>query len=439
MKKTYKEDKELLHNFLNKTFFKAWKNKDFLSNYNTLELQMNSICDKACDYCYYHNFGEELYPKKLNNRKEILKNTDIVLDWLEREKMYPQIEVFSGEVFSQKTGFEVVEKVIDFYIRNNINNSICIPTNFSFIADDEKIEKMEKLIEKSRNNGLNLGLSCSIDGKYMDYINRPHKTNPNFYSDEYYDKVFTFCKKHNYSFHPMIYWNNIEKWIDNFLWFQEMFEKYDMPWHNFYLLEVRNDGWTKERVNEYSKFIEFVCDWFLKNVFNNDIYLFMEELILSTKTNLFSFTGTIGRGIGCSAQSTFNIRLGDLKSNLCHRTSYDFLHPFYLKTENDKIVDIEPLNINMFFVWNTMHLTNFPYCQDCVIKNLCSGPCPGSNLESTNELFLPNPSICLQQHGKIKTFINWLEKNHILPLIFNKISKLKQQNIIQIKELQHEI
>ena len=34
----------------------------------------------------------------------------------------------------------------------------------------------------------------------------------------------------------MLYWN-IEKWKDNFLWFQEMFCKYDIHPFNLYLLE----------------------------------------------------------------------------------------------------------------------------------------------------------------------------------------------------------
>jgi len=48
-------------------------------------------------------------------------------------------------------------------------------------------------------------------------------------------------------FHPMIYSNKIEYWIDNFLWFQKMFYKYGINPFNVYLLEVRNVEWLPQQ------------------------------------------------------------------------------------------------------------------------------------------------------------------------------------------------
>lgn len=434
MRKTYNEDKKLLHNFLEKTFFTTWQKGDD-GNFSSLELQVSASCDKGCVYCYYHNYGEHLYPSKLNNRKNILKNTDIILEWLERKKMFPQIELFSGEIFSQKVGFEVTEKVIDFYIRNNVKTGMCIPTNFSFIDDGLKTSEVTRLIEKGWKNGVNVVLSCSIDGKYMDYKNRPHKNNQNFYSDEYYDKVFEFARIYKSGFHPMIYYKNIKKWIDNFLWFQEMFKKHHIPWNNIYLLEVRNDGWNKESINEYQKFIKFVYSWVFENKFNSNKKDFIENFILSNKNmNIFNNFCRSGRGLGCSAQSSLYVRLGDLTCNPCHRTSYDFFNTLYFKCENEKIVDIEPLNVNLFISWISMDKNNFPYCQDCLIRDFCAGGCLGSQFESTSEIFLPIQSVCWQQHGKFKAQVDWLLENNMFWDIAEKIL-FKKNTMIRFKEL----
>lgn len=423
------ENKLLLKSFLDRTFFKAWKDSNGeKTNYYNLELQINSICDNRCSYCYYKKYNKLLNPfNKKSDEDKILKNLDIFLDFLEKEKMHPKIEIFSGETFSQEIGFLVTEKVIDWQIKNKIKNNLVIPTNGSFLCDEEKTKRIENLIKKCRYKGFNLLLSFSIDGKYLDLINRPNKDHN--YSDEFYNKSFLFAKKHGFSFHPMVHWKGIENWWNNFLWFQEMFKKFDIPWYSIYLLEVRNDGWNKKSVKQYCDFLYKVLDWMngmvrISTVFYNQI----------VSMNLLSPFSKCGRGMGCSIQSSMQLRLGDLMITPCHRTSYDYLNIGQFITKNEKIVDIKPLNVPLYMSINSSNIINMPKCQDCLINTMCSGGCLGSQLETNGDLFTPIESVCLLEHGKIYTLIKWLKDNDQLNIVCNLINENKLKTINIIKE-----
>jgi len=239
------ENNELVKNILDRTFFAAWKDKRHeldsykYGNYNALELQVSAACDLNCTYCYYTKHSKDLYPAKLSKPDLVMKNLDILLRWLSKNKYYPKFDVFSGELFASKLGFEVVDRLVDWHISENVEGTIVIPTNFSFILDGAKTNKVEELLLKGKDHNIWVGLSASVDGKYAD-VNRPFRDDKNVRTEEYYDDVFKFAKKHCIAFHPMIYSNNIERWKDNFLWFQENFKKYDIPWLSMYLLEVRN-------------------------------------------------------------------------------------------------------------------------------------------------------------------------------------------------------
>jgi hypothetical protein len=101
-------------------------------------------------------------------------------------------------------------------------------------------------------------------GKQLDLLNN------DFRDDEYYDKVFKFAKEFNFGFHPMIYSNNIEKWIDNFNWFQEQFKNYDLPWPNIYLLQVRNKEWDEKSNLEFYNFIRYLIKWSWEKINNKE-------------------------------------------------------------------------------------------------------------------------------------------------------------------------
>lgn len=404
------EDDAIIKNFLQRTFFNAWKpenkGKEKYANYAKLELQVSGACDLKCKYCYYAKYKNDLYPPKIAKHSIVLNNLDVMLNWLAKNKYEPEIEIFSGEVFAQNVGYQVVERVIDWQNEHNIKKCIVVPTNMSFIFDDEKVERVEKLIEKS--NGL-LSLSASVDGKYCD-ANRPFANGKLFRDDAYYDKLFAFVKKHRYAFHPMIYSEEIEHWKDNWLWYQENMKKYDIPYYSIYLLEVRNAEWNAKQIKEFYKFIRFVVNWTYNHVKNDVDPDQVPKFIHDNKLfNLFSMFSTIGRGVGCSMQSTLQLRLGDLTTSICHRASYKSQNLWKFVVENNEIVDVEALNHNMLIACNSMDFRSSPFCNYCLIREMCNGQCLGSMFETNGDPFIPIPTVCALEHAKVAGMLDELK------------------------------
>ncbi len=426
------ENKKLLLNTLDSTFFRSWK-EGREDNYDKLEIQVNAECDLKCSYCYYHKNKEILNPSKITDHKTLMDNLKILLSFLEDNALKPQIELFSGELFSQRIGYKIVDYIIEWQIRNSITNNIIIPSNFNFMHIDKRVSSIESLLQKAIDNGFMVILSCSIDGKYCD-SNRPYRNCGMELkrTDEWYDKVFAFCAKWGFSFHPMIWKENIDKWIKNFQWFQYMLDRHNIPSWCIYLLEVRNDGWDEESCGELYKFIRYLVDW-LYTKYSSSPSTFGENVCFTKKgMNLFSSLSSCGRGIGCSIQSTMQLRLGDLTVTPCHRLAYDHLNYYSFVVEDDRIVDIDPKNIGLMFGINTTTYKNFPYCQDCMINDLCSGGCLGSQYESMDDPFIPIPSVCGMIHAKQRAIMDGLVDNESLPYIMGMINEKKRSNIINI-------
>jgi len=425
-----REDDQLIENFLQKTFFSAWKpeNKDVTKyqNYKTLELQVNAACDLKCKYCYYAKYKNDLYHPSIAKHSLTLKNLDIVLNWLTENNYRPNLEVFSGEPFMQEVGFQVVEKVVDWYVENELDTNLIIPTNFTFLFDDQKTERVEKIIERSNRR---LCLSASVDGKYCD-VNRPFANGKTVRTDEYYDKLFKFIHKHQFAFHPMIYNENIERWKDNWLWYQENMKKYGIPFTAIYLLEVRNAEWNKQQLKEFYKFIRFVINWTWNNVKKDvapekfPLFVFDHKLF-----NLFSMFGTLGRGVGCSMQSTIQLRLGDLTTSVCHRASYKPHNLWKFVTENDKIVGVESLNHNLALACNSLDFRASPYCVYCSIRELCNGQCLGSMFETNGDLFTPIPTVCALEHMKVAAMLDELKDLGLFQYFYEWVNQSKQKSM----------
>lgn len=428
-----RENDLLLQNFLEWTFFKEWRNPGNNLNFRAIELMINSTCDLACQYCYYTNFGHELYPSKISKPNEILENLHALLTWLVDNKFRPEIDLFSGELFAQKIGRDVLNLIYDFYSKVPWNlrpRLILIPTNYSFILDDNLIKYADDIIGKFRSIGINIGLSASVDGKYFDKINRPmrkvlkgHIEDPR--DDEYYNKIFAFNKRHGFGFHPMVYSNGIEMWKDNFLWFQEMFDKYDIPWNYIYLLEVRNAEWTTEQIKEFGRFMQFLIDFAWEKC-DKDFNKYFEFLTKGKGFNILSAPiGKIGRGLGCSIQSMMYIRLGDLTISPCHRTMYPGFQYARFKKLDGKIVGIESLNPELMIATFSLDAATFPYCQECLINDVCSKGCLGSQLEVTGDMFTPIPTVCQLEHVKVWAMADKYRQLGILSKLLAEIDRTK--------------
>lgn len=417
MRKEIQKERDILFNgFLERTFFTTMRKK-LEGNYNNLELMISAKCDNTCKYCYFHNFGDKLTTPKSENKANILKNTDLLLSWLKEKELYPQINVYSGGM-DPLLSFEVIDKVLDSHIEN-----IVYPSNINFLDDESQTKIMIGLLEKARSLRKGLNVSASFDGKYVD---------ENRSSTEFdYDKRFEFCAKYNVGFHPVIYSNKIERWKDNFLWFMEMFEKYNIPHERMYMLEVRNTEWSVEQTREFGEFVSWLMKWLWKK-FDTSPQEFANLLLRNSRCSfnvLGSFLWGIGRGLGCSVQNFLMVRVGDLQILPCHRTAYSQFLAGEFAVENNKITGITAKNVEVYITIGTLSLTMLPYCEACIIKNLCLGGCPGSQFETTGDLFTPIPSVCRLEMVKVTSLLKVLKELGVLPFLLEMINHDKVRNI----------
>ena len=412
-----------MQRILEDTFFKEWKNPGRNENFRAIEIEINASCNANCIYCYYTNFGEELYPKSISHSETILKNIHALLIWLTDNNYKPEIDIFTGEVFTQKLGRDVLDLIYTFYKDIGPERrppAIIVPTNFSFLLKENLTEYVEETLYKFNEINMPMRLSTSVDGKYMEKDNRPfryvlHSGEEDPRDDAYYDKLFAFNKKHRVGFHPMVYSNKIEDWPKNFLWFQEMFNKYDIPWSILYLLEVRNAEWSQRQIIDFGKFVKFLIHWTWEKV-GKDEKEYMDFLRNGGGFNMLaSPLSKIGRGLGCSLQSMLYFRAGDMTVNPCHRTMYQGMEYFRFKTIDGMIVGIEASNPELITTILSTDFSNSPYCEICDINKVCSKGCIGSQYETTGDFFTPIPTVCEMEHMKILAMIEAYQEIGIEP------------------------
>ena len=426
------QNNELVNSFLERTFFKNYRlpknSKDRCANWSKFEMVLTSTCNLGCKYCYLHKHGKQLYPDEIKDEDKIINNVSILTDWLIENKMTPEIELFTGEMFAQEMNFEVLNVIYNKY--KDLNNElkppiITVPTNYSFLLDERTTQRVEENIQRFKEIGIRLGLSASVDGKYLEH-NRPFtkkhgedafifKAENGDRDDEFYDKLFAFNKKYKMGFHPMVYSNDMHLWKENWLWFQENFEKYNIPFNNIYLLEVRNEEWSQKQIEDFSEFIEFLIKWTFYKKCNQSPKKFRDFIFKKKGYNILSKPlSSVGRGIGCSIQSCLPVRMGDLSVFPCHRTMYDQFKEFEFTVEDNKITGIRGVNPEMIIAEKTFQGKTLPMCETCVIKESCSLGCLGSQYESTGEMFSPIPTVCKLEHTLTYTIARTLDELEML-------------------------
>lgn len=437
----FDENTQLLNSFLNRTFFASWrKPREYADNFSRMEIELVPMCNLGCKYCYYHRYGRDLYPVEIRNPDTILANLRTLLRWLIENRFTPQIDLFSGELLSQKIGYEALNIMADFWEQVPLElrpNHVCIPTNYTFLLDEKLTARVEEFIERFQKLGIRLFLSASVDGKYQE-TNRPFitratgpflvgaekETEPR--DDEYYDRMFAFNAKYGFGFHPMVYSQGIDRWIDNFLWFQENFRKYKISPNSVYLLEVRNEEWTPEQCAELTRFVEFLILWTWNNVAGRNRERMFDFITRGRGYNMLSsFVSTVGRGLGCSLQSMLYVRLGDLAIVPCHRTSYQGMEIGWFKKEGDRITGIEAGNVEFGIGEITFEGKTAPMCEACLLREFCSQGCLGSQYESTGDFLAPIPSVCQMEHAKWLGFVRGFQKVGILYYIIARSSPQK--------------
>jgi hypothetical protein len=172
-------------------------------------------------------------------------------------------------------------------------------------------------------------LSASIDGKYCDFGRTEN-------DDIFYNKLKDFLIKHDFAVHPMVSATNISKWKSNHEWWINNFPpeiSYDIM-----SLEVRNEQWNNESIQELINYCNYLVDWSFYDRFKQNKKEFLEHVLcVNSKDNseikIYNHTYNIislnyidthnnDDRISCSLNHTLHIRLADLSLGLCHRLMY---------------------------------------------------------------------------------------------------------------------
>lgn len=411
--------------FLNSYFYKDWlrDNPD-----NHLEIIFSPKCNLKCEYCYMHKYSSTTFPSHMFDAEISIKNSIKILDWLGRNNYAPALEIFSGELFAQKSGYDLIENILDFFESHpNYKRPpyIIIPTNGTFLHSEKLTEKIEKYMERFEEFDCPMILSFSTDGLIVEETSRAYKIDLDLdesldkpRDQEYYDKMFSFMVKHHMCVHPMVYSKHVNKWIENFNWFMDMYEKYDIPWWDLYLLEVRNYDWTEENVQDFSKFLEYIMDYAWDKLdHNEDLYIDwlttspgFNDRICSGFNILFNTFAKSGVGTRCGMQNQLTIRASDLTVFPCHRLMYPGLD---IGTY-DEDFNFHVKQIELGIAVHSFDPMEQNVCSTCAIKHLCTTQCFGAQFETTKDMFTPIPSVCYLNFMKVKTILTKLDKLNLL-------------------------
>ena len=464
--KTFKDEQnELLNSLINNNYYKYWSGeKKIVSKaiYDTpiLELQITPVCNKSCEYCYLVKYGDELYPKEIRNSEEILNNISILLDYYKSQNFkFPRIDLFSGEIWHTDFGIKILTIILTKIKLGLEIEEIVIPSNFTFINYPNKVKQIEWLIKTFEEENCNLVFSASIDGKFGENLTRPFN-DKSILTDEFYDNLFKFCKKHSYGFHPMLSAYGIDYFKQNYTWFKDKikeYEFYDSEKHptdiyNFIMfLEVRNNDWTEEKLYKYIDCLNYMIDYDIDTVWTKELdglnYLvsqlaktFYSDIEKFNCQNYINYLSDDEDGVpGCTVSYGLMIRTGDLSIVPCHRTSYQkFIYGKY-KVEDNKIIGIEAQNpILANRIWNQKMKAN-PFCDSCYLYKYCLKGCYGSQYETTGDLFYPIESCC--DLFKIRVLYLYHKKEWLLKkynLDYNKFQNEEQNSIINCIKIENE-
>ena len=408
--------------------------------WRSLEINIGNYCNLQCKYCYINRYNDKLYPMHSLKGDTALRNLNILLNWLYDQQCVPRnIEIFGGDVFSSQYGFGVLNTLLEFFKGKELKPAeISIPANGTFILDDRKTQKVEKMIGDFAENNIILQISLSIDGKYMEEINRPFK--PIFHKqrdDVFFEKAFKFAQKHGFGFHPMVYSNNIEHWPENFVWFVQNYYKHGIPLTHLYLLAVRNYEWTQSQIIDLGRFVRFLAQFTYRVMQNGDKEKFV-QLILRPHTQFNILNGpfsTCQRGVGCSLQTSLMVNIADLSLQPCHRTNYEHTRIGKFIVENDSIVGFEADNPEFYVALSSFNTRSQPLCEMCIFKFLCSGICPGSQLETTGHVFIPFPSQCQMKQVEIQSIVYTLYEIGVLYDLMQQLTNEKVQSLLSVLQL----
>jgi radical SAM protein with 4Fe4S-binding SPASM domain len=368
-------------------------------------------------------YADDLYPDKYRGHDRILHNLRILLDWCrEQNFQIPKLDLFTGEIWHTKFGCEVLDVIYDEMQAGLRCKELEIPTNCTFCTTDTLMRRMQSYIDRFAQIGARITISCSVEGAVIEKLTRPVKgdESTDLRTDEFYDRLFQFARKNHYLFHPMVASANVKYWPENFLWYREQCDNYDIAaQHPLMMLEVRNADWTEESLRDLCAFYDFQIDYDLSHKYNNNV--------IELANDLFGISGNSESGYvnyalpfsenykGCTVPMTMTVRLGDLAIAPCHRTSYNKLLYGKFVVEDDKIVGLQENNVqNAIRILFANGDISDHGCDACSIKAFCMKGCYGSQYETERDMFMPQQNVCWMHKTKILHLLHKYEELGII-------------------------
>ena len=422
---TYKEqERELLNLYINNNLlpYPTTSNSDgdYFLNDNGFELIIRPQCNQKCSYCYIANYGKELYPTALN-KQDTLKNINLFLDYVYniRKNFCYNIALFAGDMFNDEIFFDILD-LLESYLKpikekhpEYFNRQILIqcPCNLRWVYEKPQlVSKYRKIYHHLLDEyGVFPSFSWSTDGLYA--IKDREKID---IDQSYFDTIFNFTREFVCGYHPMISAENIDTWCENIDWWYDMYDKFQLtaPGGYFqpFMLEVRNDNWTPDKIELHNKFLEHLMEKRFKLCDSNKIK-FAHHLLVGTEED-----GNIPFPKGCDpidlknddissknfdimscgVQRLIHFNCTNLSLVFCHRMSYPLYTAGYFKTNEDNthIVDIDPHNVSAYLTMKTAKTNSFILCSKCKYLSICKQGCLGAQVESSGEPYMPIRSVC---------------------------------------------
>lgn len=445
-----KENEALLQDILEDSFYKGFREPALARQVdNSLELNITASCNQKCEYCYLAKYGDEIYPVELRDPNKITENLKLLIAYFLKNEMHPRyIDIFSGEIWGSALADECFSIILTAIKTGWKIESIMVPSNMSFLLSEKKTKNIKSWIEAYKQIGCRLSFSASVDGYMLEaeqrsFINEEQNKSRTM---EFYDKLFTWCKKYAFAFHPMVAAYGIEKWVDNYKWWQDMFTKYELnPFEYGMYLEVRNNDWTVEKIGYYLDFVNYMIDHTFNTLMNGDMEQFALDVVHPLNDRNRGYFPYVlvndGNTYNCTINTALIVRLGDLAIGPCHRTHYDkFIYGRY-RVEDGEIVGLDANNIQMANLILNQTNKGLMKCNKCPISYHCMRGCLGSQYENTGEILQPCESVCWLLKARIIFLYFKYKKMGVFDYIYasgksNKISFLKnlEDDLLLLKE-----
>lgn len=422
------QNRQLANDVLERNFYESFRTK---REGKKIELYLTGACKANCEYCYLKKHQKDLYPTKLHSEELIIQNLQLVLDWYIKNEFICQFDIFSAEWLTTPLADKVFNCFYNTFSKvpkSKRPKVILMADNMQFLKSEHYTQKVESYYQKMEELGITLGLSASVDGKYCDFGRTEN-------DDEYYQKLRDFMVKHKILIHPMISSNNIQYWMDNYVWWRTNFP--DSLCKDIMSLEVRDNSWTDESIGHLIRFCDFLADYKFEE-FNYDkekmlkyvMHVFTDEDPNDVKltTAPYNVIGIQNSGMAankdfmsCSSYGTLPIRLGDLSVAPCHRLFYPELEMGKFHVENNEITHFEPTNISLLIMMCHLRRSCMPHCEQCKFNEFCVGHCLGASYEQSKNMLVPQQEVCKMYVAK-NTFL--IYKYYHMGL-FEELDKIK--------------